>query len=125
MSNPFQSWTEADVAAFNARSQKTVEIAAVARGNAPESDLHNRILAECRHRSWIAFHGSMAHRTFRSTGEPDFQILADRGRVFFIEAKTAKGKLSTSQQIIRHWAAKLGHTVHVVRSFEEFLQIIA
>ena len=46
-----------------------------------ESDLHEKIFDECRRRGWIALHGSMAERTCRTLGEPDFVILADGGRV--------------------------------------------
>ena len=123
MSNPFQSWTEADVAAFNARG-RLGPIAGWPIGGAPERDLHEQIFNECRRRGWIAFHGSMSERTARTLGEPDYQILADCGRVFLIECKTAKAKLRPEQLAIKCWAEKLGHTVHVVRSFEQFLQIV-
>lgn len=119
-----------------------------------ESKLHADILAECKRRGWIALHGSMAHATFRTKGEWDFTIIADcesevcprcesmrcrNGssiscncgvpwltiqRTYLIEAKAAKGKLSQDQQAIHAWAAKLGRTVHVVRSFAEFLEVI-
>ena len=102
--------------------------------NAPverEADLHQMIVDECKRRGWIAFHGSMAHSTFRTPGEPDFIILPDVGRmshfksnVWLIECKTRKGKLSPAQLAIHAWAAKLGHTVHVVRSFAEFLEVV-
>ena len=66
----------------------------------------------------------MSQKTARTIGEPDWTLLADRGRVFFIECKTAKSKLTPEQLAIKCWAAKLGHTVHVVRSMAEFLQIV-
>src|SRR6516225_3179031 len=89
---------------------------------AVECDLHDRILNHCRHTGWIALHSRMDQRTGRELGEPDFTVLADGGRVFFIECKSAKGKLSTQQQALHAWAAKLGHKVHVVRTFAEFLE---
>jgi len=89
-----------------------------------EKDLHNQILAECKRRGWIALHGSMAHSTFRTEGEWDFEIKADSGRSYMIEAKTSTGKLSPAQQALHAWARKLGHTVHVVRSFQEFLEVV-
>ena len=88
-----------------------------------ERDLHIQILDECKRRGWIALHGSMAEATARIVGEWDFTILADNGRVFFIEIKTKTGKLSTAQQGMIQWAAKLGHKVHVVRSLQEFLEL--
>lgn len=88
-----------------------------------EGDLHEQIIYECDRRGWIAFHGSMAHRTHRVEGEPDFVIFADAGRVIAVEAKARSGKLSTAQLGIIAWAKKLGHAVHVVTSLREFLEI--
>jgi VRR-NUC domain len=89
-----------------------------------EGELHNDILAECRKRRWVVFHGAMNERSHRTVGEPDFIILADNGRVIFVEAKTRTAKLSPEQRAICHVAYVLGHTVHVCRSFNEFLKVI-
>lgn len=89
-----------------------------------ESKLHAEILEECNRRNWIVFHGSMAHRTYRTPGEPDFVILADGGATILVEAKTRKGKLSTEQLGVQAWAKKLEHTVHVVRSMADFQTIL-
>ncbi len=93
-------------------------------GTVRESELHEEIFDECRARGWIALHGSMAERTCRTLGEPDFTILADGGRVLFVECKTRTGKLSPAQAALKFHAEKLGHTIHVVRSLEEFRQIL-
>ena len=101
-----------------------------ATGNLPsggceiESELHAEIKAYCRHKAWICFTGSMAHRAMRTIGECDFTILADGGRVFFIEAKTRVGKLSPEQQGVVIWAEKLGHKIHIVRSMQQFCAIV-
>ena len=92
-------------------------------GVSREADLHEAIFDECRRRGWIALHGSMAERTCRTLGEPDFVILAEGGRVLFVECKSRTGKLSPAQAALKHHAGKLGHTVQVVRSMEEFLRI--
>lgn len=89
-----------------------------------ERDLHAQILAHCRSQRWIAFHSAMNHKTYGTLGTPDFIILADKGRVFFIEAKTVKGKLTREQDGLKFWAAQLGTTIHVCRSFKEFLEIV-
>lgn len=91
---------------------------------ADESELHNEIIEYCKDRRWLYFHGSMAHETKRTPGEPDFEILADRGRVFFVECKSKDGKLSTDQRAVIQWAAMLGHTVHVVVNMDEFRRIV-
>ena len=89
-----------------------------------EASLHEEIFDECRRRGWIALHGSMAERTCRTLGEPDFTILADGGRVLFVECKTRTGKLSPAQAALKFHAEKLGHTIHVVRSLEEFQKLL-
>ena len=89
-----------------------------------EAELHEAVFDECRRRCWIALHGSMAERTCRTLGEPDFVILADGGRVLLVECKSRTGKLSPAQFALKHHAEKLGHTVHVVRSMEEFLRLL-
>jgi hypothetical protein len=94
------------------------------QGVSQEAELHEAIFDECRRRGWIALHGSMAERTCRTLGEPDFVILADGGRVLFVECKSRGGKLSRAQAALRFHAEKLGHPVHVVRSMEEFLKLV-
>ena len=85
-----------------------------------EADLHEDIRQECARRGWMFFHGSMAHRTYRTKGENDFHCLLPGGVVLFIECKTATGKLSTEQLGTAAWMRKLGHEMHVVRSIAEF-----
>ena len=89
-----------------------------------EASLHEEIFDACRQRGWIALHGSMAERTCRTLGEPDFTILANGGRVLFVECKTRTGKLSPAQAALKFHAEKLGHTIHVVRCLDEFLNLL-
>lgn len=117
------SWTIHQANAAEARLLRGRRKGVAAEPVTDERKLHNQIIEECKRRGWIAFHGSMAHSTFRTPGEPDFVILRDNGQVVLIECKTRDGKLSTAQLGIAAWAKRLGHTVHVVRSFEEFLSI--
>jgi len=91
---------------------------------AEESDLHNDIISYCKSKGWIYLHGSMAAATHRTLGEPDFEILADHGRVFFVECKSKDGKLSTDQLGFAMHAQKLGHEVHLVRSMEDFRKVV-
>ncbi len=102
------------------------QAAAIAGGHGmtDEAELHCKIYDECMARGWIALHGSMAARTHRTLGEPDFVILADAGRVLFVECKTARGKLSEHQQAMIRHAFKFGHDIHIVRSLADFLEII-
>lgn len=122
MSNPFSTWDDARVAAFNARSQKP-DVRMV-DAEPREADLHAKIFNECRRRGWIAFHGSMAERTHRTAGEPDFHIICDGGKSLMVEVKARNGKLSLEQHAMIVHAEKLGHKIHVVWSFSEFLNLL-
>lgn len=119
----FMGISTGDYMAMEARLRsKNISINAE-RAEPVERDLHSKIKAECRTRGWICLTGSMAHRAMRTIGEPDFTIMADKGRVFFIEAKSKLGKLRPEQAALRVWAKKLGHEIHVIRDFTTFLQL--
>jgi hypothetical protein len=89
-----------------------------------EKELHQLILDECRVRGWIAFHGSMAHATHRTIGEPDFIILCPFGRAMMVEVKTKTGKLRPEQLAIAAWSERLGHEYYVVRSMRGFMNAV-
>lgn len=88
-----------------------------------ESDLHCGIIAECKRRTWICLHGSMAHRSHRTVGEPDCIVIADRGRVFFLECKRKGGKPTKEQSAMIAWLTHLGASAHVVYSMAEVVAI--
>jgi hypothetical protein len=90
----------------------------------PERDLHNQILTYCRARGWPAFHGSMAHRTHRSPGEPDFIIALPLGHTLFVECKRHGGKLTPEQNRMIALLQTLGHHAAVARSLAGFLDIL-
>ena len=99
-----------------------------------ESLLHGSILDDLRKRGWLAFHGSMAHKARRTAGEPDFIVLTAEiilyegasqkivlpPRIIMVECKSKTGKRSPAQLQVAAHARKLGHTVHLVRSFSEW-----
>lgn len=89
-----------------------------------EAALQDAIVKFCKHKGWICNYSPMCFRTRRQIGEQDFTIRADGGRVFFIECKTAKGKLTSEQLGLALWAEKLGHKIHLVRSVAEFLKVV-
>lgn len=117
------SLSEFDYLAMQARLNRGKNTTAN-EGCDDESKLNSQIFSECRRRGWIVFHGSMAERTHRTAGEPDFQILMHGGKLLMVECKTKTGKLSPAQLAMKVHAETLGHTIHVVRSFEEFLKLI-
>ncbi len=89
-----------------------------------ESELQKEIITYCTKEGWVVFYSSMVHRTTRRAGEPDLEIYADGSRHWIVECKTRTGKLSPEQLGIKMWLEKLGHTVHVVRSMAEFMELI-
>lgn len=90
-----------------------------------EGDLHDKIETECAKRGWLTVRSRMDRPTTTRKGVCDFIIYADRGRMLHVECKSATGKVKPEQQGFIAWAGKLGHTVHVVRSLREFLEVIS
>lgn len=97
-----------------------------------ESELHKQINDECSRRGWLVIHSRMDKKTTNGVGTPDFVIYGSQGSsegtqypvVFTVEAKSRTGKLRPEQAAMIAQAARFGHTIHVVRSFEEFLKLI-
>lgn len=89
-----------------------------------ESELHAAIIDYCREERIVCLHGSMAHRTFRLKGEPDFILAMPKGRTVYVEAKTRTGKLTPDQAAVKHVLEMNGHTYWLVRSFSEFLELV-
>lgn len=112
--------TRQEYLAYEARRTK---VAINSDGVDEEGELHAAILEECARRDWLVFHGSMAHKTYRTEGENDFHVLADSGHIFLVEAKSKHGKLSVKQKGVIAWAKKLGHTIHVVSSIDDFIAV--
>jgi len=101
-----------------------VESAHRGRRAESESDLHEAMMEFCRSKGWLFFHGSMAHRTRRRIGEPDFIIVGDGGRVWFVEVKRPGQKLTTEQAATLAWLVKLGAKAAVVTSLDEFREVV-
>lgn len=124
------TFSQSDYVAMVARLNKLPKMQERGRGDPigpvhKEDKIHDQIVQVCRGRGWIALHSRMDMATGRNVGEWDFTIMADGGRVFLIEVKTATGKLRPEQAGMIAWAAKLGHAVHVVRSLEEFCALVS
>lgn len=56
-------------------------------------------------------------------GVPDLQIIS-KGRTFFIEMKTEKGRQNTNQKAFQEKVNKLGFDYFLCRSFQEFQNIV-
>lgn len=89
-----------------------------------ESDLQDRIVAYCRSKMWFVVYSGMHRRTSTPIGTPDFIIYADGERVFTIETKSKTGKQTPEQLGVQIVLEKLGHKYHLVRSYEQFLEIV-
>lgn len=88
--------------------------------------LQEQIADWCRNQwpTWKVIQARPDRQSTIALGAQDFSIFAPGGRVFCIETKAA-GKKQSKEQLI--WAKQmemLGHTVHLVYSFEEFLAIV-
>jgi Nuclease-related domain len=118
-------FTQAEYESFLSRQAKHEKTEGPAAGEMVETegDLHDQILEECRRRGWVAFHGSMAHKSHRTLGEPDFIVLCPRGQLLLIEAKSRTGKRSMPQLALAVLAETLGHKIYVVRSMTDFHNI--
>jgi hypothetical protein len=109
-------------ARLNPRLARIAE--AVGEGCDNESKLHEQIINECNRRGWYFVHSRMDMPTTNARGTPDFVIAADDGKVFWIEAKGAKTKVTPHQQGMLHWLERLKHRAVIVRSLEEFLKVV-
>lgn len=91
-----------------------------------ESDLHDEIIKFCNS-EWPRLkyvHSQMNKKTTVGIGVPDFVIALPRGNTLYCECKR-KGSKPTTEQL--GWAKEmsmLGHTVHFVWSFQEFMSIV-
>lgn len=117
------TFSQADVIAHEERVARTKR-KAPENACLDEGELHSEIMSHCKMVGWICFHGTWGKLSRRTPGEPDFTILANMGRVFFIECKSKSGKLSTEQLGMKMWAEKLGHKIHIVYSLEDFVNVI-
>jgi hypothetical protein len=91
-----------------------------------EIPLHNRIMAHCNSQ-WPKWKYIRARSDMASTiavGAQDFTIFLPGGRVLCVECKSKTGKITPAQRDWEHEMAALGHIVHEVRSFDEFMKLI-
>lgn len=91
-----------------------------------ERKLHEEIIEFCNNQwpRWKFIHSRMDQPTCNEKGVPDFVILLPKNRVALIEAKRIGEKVSPAQRDWHAEALRLGHTVFVVHTMEEFLQVV-
>ena len=88
-----------------------------------EAKLHEEILNYCRSKGWSVVHSRMDRASTSSIGTPDFVVATPNGKTIWVEAKTAKGKLSVEQNAWLAALRKLGHHAGVVRHLQEFVMM--
>ena len=140
--NPFKDWTPLQVHEHNSRIKVTKE--EHVRFSKPikherESKLHELIIDYCNKQwpKWKYTHARMDKKSTLDKGHCDFVIwfpchLDERPKTddvpwsksLCIECKRPGEKLSEDQRNWAHEMAMLGHTVHTVTKFEEFLELV-
>lgn len=89
-----------------------------------EIPLHNQIIQFCKDNRWLYLHARTDCKSTIALAAQDFTIFASRGRTFCIECKSRTGKLTLEQNAWRVAMECNGHTVHLVRSFTEFMEVV-
>lgn len=91
-----------------------------------ESELHREILDYCNHQwpRWKVIHARMDQRSTIPVGAQDLTIFKPDGKVLCIECKRKGAKPTIEQQAWHKEMEMLGHKVHVVYSYREFLEIV-
>lgn len=91
----------------------------------PESKLQAKIVKWCKDwgRPCQSNRQTARARTILTPGWPDITIIQSNSKVLFLELKSAKGRISPEQCQIKLMFMALGHEVHEVRSYKQFLTI--
>lgn len=91
-----------------------------------EKDLHDQIINFCAEQPhpWICLHSRTDRRATNNLGTPDFVIVTDTGRVWFVECKRRLGKCSPAQNAMLAWLRKNGANAGVVFSLNEFKGLV-
>lgn len=89
-----------------------------------ESVIHGFIGRELRRRGIRYLHSDMRRKSTLPIGHPDFTCFMPGGTTIFFEVKTSTGQLSQVQEEYIADLRRDGFTVHVPRSFDEFLEML-
>jgi len=90
-----------------------------------ERALHRQIMAWCDSQ-WprVKYRHSRCDKPTREeVGVEDFSIFLPGGKTLHCEVKSKNGKRTKEQQAWAMEMEKLGHTVHLVTSFDQFTQL--
>ena len=117
-------FTETDLQNYHARQVR--QPAKSTDGEAKEGSIHEKIIKFCGQQwpRWKHIHSRMDLKSTIEVGAQDFTIFIPNGGVLCVECKAKGKKLDNDQLVWKHEMSKLGHIVHVVQSFDEFMIIV-
>jgi hypothetical protein len=120
-------WTEDQLIAYMAKRQADLRRGLGQDGGdtpdpGPEARLQARCLKWCKEHGYPVFHDRSRRKN--SAGWPDLFVFKPEGKVILVELKASGGKLRKEQRELKLQLNWLGHTVHVVRSFRRFLEVV-
>lgn len=117
--------TSAELAAYQARTQPVEKPKRIYQ-ELLERGLHDMILSWARHQDpqVPCGHARMDRKSTYTEGWPDFTLLLPNGKTLLIECKVGYNGLSEEQEAFGYMAHKVGHTLFVVRSYREFIEIV-
>lgn len=117
--------TREQYAAYIARREPPTQARMVLTDIDLEEDLHNFIIGWCKRQDPpVPYgHARMDKKSSYTEGFPDFVLFLPGDRTLLVECKTEKGELEEKQREFANNAALVGHVVHVVRSYQEFLEV--
>lgn len=108
------------------RSLKGANATPIQPSDEREDVLHFKIMEYCdaKHPKWKYIRARSDKKSTIQVGAQDITIFASEKRVFCFECKRP-GKHPTTDQLVWHIEMELlGHKVHVITSYEEFINII-
>ena len=82
------------------------------------------VIGKARYVVSYLIHGIKYKKTnSKSCGKPDLEVMKD-GKMFYIETKTEKGRLSDEQKEFKAFAEKHGMTVLVARDLQDLIDYL-
>lgn len=107
------------------RDQQTITVPAEDIREVGRGGLHEQIIKHCNAQRprWKYIHSRTDKKSTLDKGVSDFTIFIPRGKVLSVEVKVGSGKLTEEQMAWAKEMEMLGHVVHVVRSFDQFVEL--
>jgi hypothetical protein len=92
------------------------------RDSSSEADIRATIMGEAPYLGWLVSYTPDSRKDQGDAGRPDL-MLARRGRVVFVELKSARGTVRPAQ---KRWIDALGENVYLIRpsNLDWFLGVV-